>query len=79
MAYGGPLLMPTPLDLARPASPPPVLSMPMPSDTLEDDNSIVVGLKVYTKQTSPSVITGKLRTPSSGGGAGAAQNDPLRY
>ena len=62
--------MPPPLDLARPASPP-LQPMPLPNDVLEEDNSIVIGLKVYTKKTSPSVITGRLKTP--------APNEPPRY
>uniref|UniRef100_A0A8H7XM98 Calpain catalytic domain-containing protein n=1 Tax=Psilocybe cubensis TaxID=181762 RepID=A0A8H7XM98_PSICU len=56
---------PPPLDLA-PLSPPllPIGgSMPLPTDVLEDDNSIVIGLKVYTKKIAPAVITGRLKSP----------------
>ncbi|KDR70875.1 hypothetical protein GALMADRAFT_159702 [Galerina marginata CBS 339.88] len=62
-----PLMMPPPpLDLGRPVTPPPLLNMPrmpLPSDVLEEDNSVVVGLKVYTKRTAPTVITGRLKAP----------------
>jgi hypothetical protein len=54
--------------------------MPLPNDVLEEDNSIVVGLKVYTKKTSPSVITGRLKTPTGGAAkTGMGANEPPRY
>ena len=50
---------PPPLDLGRPVSP-----LPLPiNDVLEDDNSIVVGLRVYTQKSAPTVISGKLKSP----------------
>ncbi|KAF9480346.1 cysteine proteinase [Pholiota conissans] len=55
-------LPPPPMDLPRPASPP---IYPLPTDVLEDDNSIVVGLKVFTKRVAPTVITGRLKDPKS--------------
>ena len=83
--YPGPLLIPPALDLARPGSPP---LPPLQSDVLDEDNSVVVGLKVYTKKMAPSVITGRLRVPPppAGGGAsggrlgmGMGMNEPPRY
>ncbi|KAF8961992.1 hypothetical protein BDZ97DRAFT_1920880 [Flammula alnicola] len=75
-AYDVPILAmsPHPLDLGlgRPPSPP---SLPLPPDVLDEDNSIVVGLKIYTKKTAPTVITGRLKSPS-GKGASAG---PTRY
>ena len=56
------------MDLGRPLSPPPPLpaSPPMPiDDVLEDDNSIVVGLRVYTQKSAPTLISGKLKSPGS--------------
>ncbi|PPQ91204.1 hypothetical protein CVT25_001220 [Psilocybe cyanescens] len=66
--FGGgvPLLPPLPMDLG-PLTPPLLPlggSMPLPSDVLEEDNSIVIGLKVYTKKTAPTVITGRLKPPA---------------
>ena len=60
-------LPPPPLDLGRPMSPPPLpTSPPMPiDDVLEDDNSIVVGLRVYTQKSAPTMISGKLKSPGS--------------
>ena len=64
---------PPPLDLAggggigggggRPISPPLPLSV---SDVLEDDNSMVVGLRVYTQKSAPTLISGKLKNPGNG-------------
>jgi hypothetical protein len=71
-------MMPPPLDLARPGTPP-LQAMPLPSDVLEEDNSIVVGLKVYTKKTSPSVITGRLKTPTGAAKVGMGPIGPPGY
>ena len=77
------------MDLGGAGTPPSL--PPLQSDVLEEDNSVVVGLKVYTKKMAPSVITGRLRVPPpAGGGAGAAGgrlgmgmgmgvNEPPRY
>lgn len=62
---------PPPLDLPRPQSPP---AFPLLPDVLEEDNSIVVGLKVFTKQAAPAVITGRLKDMT-----GAAARAPMRY
>lgn len=62
---------PPPLDLARPPSP---LPFPLATDVLEDDNSLVVGLKVFTKKTAPTVITGRLKDGST-----ASPRAPTRY
>ena len=67
----GPLPPPPPMDLGgRPLSPPPPIPLapppPMPiDDVLEDDNSIVVGLRVYTQKSAPTIISGKLKNPGS--------------
>ena len=65
----GPLPPPPPMDLGRPLSPPPPPlppSPPMPiDDVLEDDNSIVVGLRVYTQKSAPTLISGKLKSAGS--------------
>jgi len=53
--YGS--IQPPPLDLGRPISPP----LPI-NDVLEDDNSIVVGLRVYTQKSAPTLISGKLKS-----------------
>ena len=56
------------MDLGRPLSPPPALPLPpqMPiDDVLEDDNSIVIGLRVYTQKSAPTIISGKLKSPGS--------------
>ena len=37
------------------------LPPPLMTDTLEDDNSIVVGLKVYTTKNAPTTIIGKVQ------------------
>ena len=65
--YGPP--PPPPLDLGgRPMTPtlvqpPPPLPPVMPvDDVLEDDNSIVVGLRVYTQKSAPTLISGKLKS-----------------
>ena len=65
-------LPPPPLDIGRPLSPPPPqLPLPLPpspmpvDDVLEDDNSIVVGLRVYTQKSAPTIISGKLKNPGS--------------
>ena len=58
-------LPPPPLDLGRPMTPPLLPPLPLPpmpiDDVLEDDNSIVIGLRVYTQKTAPTIISGKLR------------------
>ena len=54
--------IPPPFDLGRPVSP----ALPAPAipinDVLEDDNSIVVGLRVYTQKSAPTLISGKLKS-----------------
>ena len=65
----GPLPPPPPLDLGRPLSPPippppPPPLMPI-DDVLEDDNSIVIGLRVYTQKSAPTLISGKLKNVGS--------------
>ena len=70
--FNGPILLPPPpLDLGRPPSPAP---FPLATDVLEDDNSLVVGLKVFTKKTAPTVITGRLKD-----GSAASPRAPTRY
>ncbi|KAF8889514.1 hypothetical protein CPB84DRAFT_1711621 [Gymnopilus junonius] len=70
----------TSIPLARdpPIPPPPVMewipSAPLPNDVLEEDNSTVIGLKVYTKKKAPTVITGRLRPPSD-----SSTNGPAPY
>jgi hypothetical protein len=59
----GPLPPPPPMDLAL--SPPPPPPMPPIDDVLEDDNSVVVGLRVYTQKGAPTIISGKLKSPGS--------------
>ena len=67
----GPLPPPPPMDLnGRPLSPPPPIPLQPPppmaiDDVLEDDNSIVVGLRVYTQKSAPTIISGKLKSPGS--------------
>lgn len=57
------------MDLSgRPLSPPPPIPLPPPppmaiDDVLEDDNSIVIGLRVYTQKSAPTIISGKLKSP----------------
>jgi len=66
---------PPPLDLGgggRPMTPPllpPPPPPPQPSspqmpidDVLEEDNSIVIGLRVYTQKSAPTIISGKLKS-----------------
>ncbi|KAF8194988.1 hypothetical protein BJ912DRAFT_1085666 [Pholiota molesta] len=67
--YAAPLPPLPPLDPPRPISPP---LFPLPTDVLEDDHSIVVGLKVFTKSVAPTVITGRLK-------AGSARPAGTRY
>ena len=55
---------PPPLDLGRPISPPPPPLLPV-NDVLEDDNSIVIGLRVYTQKSAPTLISGKLKSPEN--------------
>ena len=68
---GGPMPLPPPpplpmglppLDL-RPPSPLPI-APPLATDSLEDDNSLVIGLKVFTRKSAPTVITGRLKNPT---------------
>lgn len=65
------LPLPPPLDLGQPLLPP----LPSANDVLPEDNSVVVGLKVYTKKTAPTVITGRLKLPSDR----SAPPAPARY
>jgi hypothetical protein len=55
----GPIPLP-PLDLGRPVSPAPAPGAIPINDVLEDDNSIVIGLRVYTQKSAPTLISGKL-------------------
>lgn len=62
--------LPGPLPPARPPSPPPMApaAQPPPGQDgakLEDDNAVVVGLKVYTKGVTPTAITARLNVPAS--------------
>lgn len=60
----GPIPPPPPLDLGRPMSPTPMVMNV--NDVLEDDNSVVVGLRVYTQKSAPTLITGKLKCANQG-------------
>ena len=57
------------LGQGRPLSPPPPLTTSPPQmpidDVLEDDNSIVIGLRVYTQKSAPTTISGKLKSPGT--------------
>ncbi|PPR07664.1 hypothetical protein CVT26_001594 [Gymnopilus dilepis] len=66
---------PPPMDWGGPPSPI-IPAAPLPSDVLEEDNSVVVGLKVYTKKTAPTVITGRLKPPAGVSGPAPA---PMPY
>lgn len=45
----------------RTPSPVHISASPLTMNTLVDDNSIVVGLKVYTKKNVPTIICGRVR------------------
>ncbi|KAF9529604.1 hypothetical protein CPB83DRAFT_852400 [Crepidotus variabilis] len=63
--------LPPPLS-PRPLSPPP-LAPPLMTDMLEEDNSIVVGLKIYTQQETPTVICGRLKDSRQSGRFGSVR------
>lgn len=54
----------SPVPLPQRLSPMPRQPLPPPlmTDSLEDDNSIVVGLKVYTMKIAPTTILGKVKS-----------------
>jgi hypothetical protein len=56
-AYPAPMIIPPPI--AYSPTPP----LPPPSqEVLEDDNTIVIGLRVYTHKSAPTLICGRLKS-----------------
>ena len=53
--------LPAPPASRTPSPTIPTFAPPLMTDTLEDDNSIVVGLKVFTKKDVPTLICGRVK------------------
>ncbi len=53
--------LPAPPTSRTPSPPLPVFAPPLRTDILEDDNSIVVGLKLFTKKDVPTMICGRVK------------------